>query len=149
VGLPREVAFLRDLASGTLDSRALSRGLGFACASVLASFAIVNVFRAMVTTRLAAVVVFRRIHRAEADTSPGVERRPTTWRSSVFLVGAVTTFTLLVLSQDIALSERVYEPVTVYVNGLAEADLAKVSVARLDVRGRARDAAAARVRDLA
>jgi hypothetical protein len=123
--------------------------LGFACASVLASFAIVNVFRAMVTTLLAAVVVFRRIHRAEADTSPGVERRPTTWRSSVFLVGAVTTFTLLVLSQDIALSERLYEPVTVYVNGLAEADLAKVRVARLDVRGRARDAAAARVRDLA
>jgi hypothetical protein len=131
------IAFLRDLASGSLDSRALSRGLGFACASVLASFTMIDVFLAILATVLAAVVVFRRISHADAATSPGVERRSTTWWSSVFLVGAVT-FTVLVLSQDVALSEGLYEPAILYVNGLTEADLAMVRVLRFDVREHAR-----------
>ena len=48
-----------------------------------------------------------------------------------------TLFSLLVLSQDIGLSERIYEPVEVRIAGLNEAELDAAIVSRVDVRGRA------------
>ncbi len=120
------------------DSRHLFSALMFACGAAMANFTLLNVFLGVFGVGLVALIV------ANAFTSvpPGtrtLDRPPRKSRrhSVPWLPLVAAIFTALVLSQDIALSEKLFEPVTVDLVGLNDAELDTVRVARFDIRGRA------------
>jgi hypothetical protein len=118
--------------------RDLSRALLFACGAVMANFALLHVYLGIFVVALVALMVVN----FSMDSPPeprGADKQPVRGQRHAFpwlpLVAGV--FTLLVLSQDVGLSEQLYEPVEVRLVGLNEAELDAVTVSRIDRRGRA------------
>ncbi len=127
--------FLERLGAGGTATRDLPRALAFGCASVLANFALLNVYISVLALAVVALVVFNRQARQLAAAQvKGTDTRvgravPHTWL-------AAALFIPLVLSQDVALSDSLYEPVTISLAGLDRAALDRVKILRLDLRGR-------------
>ena len=117
--------------------RDLSRSLLFGCGAVMANFALLDAYLGIFGVGLVAIVAWNSTTDAAAGSSaahgaPIGRRHSFRWLPLVAVV-----FTLLVFSQDIELSEKLYEPVEVRLAGLNEAELNSVKVSRLDIRGRA------------
>ena len=131
--------FLAGLQARAEDCRDLSLALLCACVAVMANFALLNVYLGVFAIGLAALVTFNLVNGAPPSPGPSApgavkgRRRSFPWLPAVAVV-----FTLLVFSQDLGLSETLYEPVEVGLAGLGGAELDEVRVSRLDVRGRAR-----------
>jgi hypothetical protein len=130
--------FLTQLQAGAVTRRDLFRALLLACGAVMANFSLLNVYLGVFVVGLVALIVFNRV--TDAPPATGADgksalaerRRSFPWQPLVAVV-----FTLLVLSQDFGLSEKLYEPVEVRLVGLNEAELDAAVVSRIDVRGRA------------
>ncbi len=132
--------FFRFLARSHADagaSRDLSGTLLFAGAAVLANFSLLNVYLAIFAVTLAAAFAARTNTNPASATGTTDLRMPCMRRSFGWLPLVAVVFTILVLSQDLGLSEKLYEPVQVTVAGLNEAELDATMVSRIDVRGRA------------
>jgi len=125
--------FLTRLRTGTAGNRELSMALVFGCAAVISNFSLLNVYMGLFAVALIALVVVKSRTRAQPVPNAAVRRR----LAFPWLPVAATLFSLLVLSQDIGLSEAIYEPVEVRLAGLNEAELDAAVVSRVDVRGRA------------
>jgi hypothetical protein len=130
--------FLTQLHAGAATRRDLFRALLLACAAVMANFSLLNVYLGVFVVGLVALIVFNSVTDAPPATgadgrSALAERR----RSFPWLPLVAVIFTLLVLSQDFGLSEKLYEPVEVRLVGLNEAELDAAMVSRIDVRDRA------------
>ena len=124
--------YLRDLEAGNRGPRNLSYALLFASAAALANFAMLNVYLALLgVVSVTAMMFVPRTERLQRSQVP----RLTGTGTLVFLL-ATTVSTAIIFSQDVNLSPRLYEPVTV---GLATTDDSPpehVSVFRIDHRGR-------------
>ena len=106
--------------------RDASRALACAGAAVAASFALLDLFAAVVVTILAGGAAARAgAGRLRAGIPPA-------------LPIAAALFGLLVLSQDVALSADLYAPVSVTLTGVDAAALDRVRVIETDLHGRER-----------
>lgn len=127
--------FLTQLPGSATVSRDLSRAFLFAGTAVMANFSLLDAYLGVFGVALVALVVSNSTSPAppawQSDYGRG-RRRPFPWLPLVAVV-----FTFLVLSQDIQLSEELYEPVEVHLAGLNDAEFNTVRVSRLDRRGRA------------
>jgi hypothetical protein len=99
----------------------LARTLFFASAAVLANFAMLNVY--------VAIVIMCLFDRMNATPLPARRR-------TRLLAITASVFMVCIFSQDPNLSSSWYEPVTLRLDGLAEGELAAVAVSRVDLRGR-------------
>lgn len=115
----------------------LGWSLAFACAGVMANFALLNLYLALVSIGL---VVEARLSRASNEIARSqASGRPTYSTPRGYYVWApaiVVVYTLLVFSQDFGLSEELYQPVTVRLASLDGAALDAARVFRIDRRGR-------------
>ena len=120
---PTEVSHTRDL----------SRALAFAVASVMASFALLNVYLSVIAVLVLAFVITNR----RAGWSEGIEDdKALSRRAVVVCFVSAALFIPLVFSQDAGLSDALYEPVVISLNGLDEAALDHAKVLRRDIHGR-------------
>jgi hypothetical protein len=129
--------FVTQLSRGAAVHRDLSRALLFACGAVMANFTLLNVYLAVFVVGLAAFVVFNAT--TARNPAPDVDdRRSTSGRRRRFpwLPLVATAFLLLVFSQDMRLSEHLYQPVEVRLAGLDDAELDAALVSRVDLSGR-------------
>ena len=116
-------------------SRDASRALAFACAAVMANFALLHVYLAVFAVIVAGTAVFTSRASDIPSGGDGVERAaPSLWLP----IAAGVAFSTLVLSQDVGLSGTLYKPVAVTLVGLGQTELEHARVMRLDVRGRDR-----------
>jgi hypothetical protein len=115
----------------------LGWSLAFACVGVMANFALLNVYLALV---LIGLVVEARVSRASsgiaASRASGGRTYSTPRGYYVWGPAIVVVYTLLVFSQDFGLSEELYQPVTVRLVSLNGAALDTARVFRIDRRGR-------------
>lgn len=118
-------------------SRDSSRALLCAAGAVMANFALLNVYLAVLVVALVAIAVSNSItHAAFAGHDRGDSVRRAGPFLGLLLIAAV--FSALVLSQDVGLSETLYTPVAVTLFGLNGTELNYVRVLRTDIRGRDR-----------
>jgi hypothetical protein len=130
--------FLDEVREGERVSEA-SRALAFALGAVMSNFALLNVWLSVFGVILAAFVL-RNMGLSELRIPDPESRIPpvsrTSWRPLVLLSVATALFSALVFSQDAGLSKALYEPVTVTITGLDQAQRDRVTVVRVDLRGR-------------
>ena len=108
----------------------------FALAGVMSNFALLNVWLVVVVLMLFAFVLQ---HVALAKTpvqDRAVSAVSGSWRSRVVLAVMATAFAALVFSQDSRLSSSLYEPVSVRIAGLGDAQRDRTTVVRTDLLGR-------------
>jgi hypothetical protein len=130
--------FLTQRQTGVSARRDLVRALLLACGAVMANFSMLNVYLGVFLVGLILLVVLNSIAGAPpAPSAPGQQTLEGRRHSFPWLPLVAVVFTLLVLSQDAGLSEKLYEPVEVRLAGLNEAELDTAMVSRIDVRGRA------------
>ena len=114
-----------------------SRALALALVAVMANFALLNAYAGIVAVSFVAGVALKY----GRDAAPRVV-------PALVLPVAAAAFALLVLSQDIWLSDALYKPVAVTLVGIGEQDLDRVRVVEVDLHGRerrwSRDAGTAR-----
>jgi hypothetical protein len=122
--------FFDALQDGASAAGSLTRTLAMACAAVMANFALLNAYLGMFAIATLALLVVHP-HPVEEILPAGRDRRRLLWLPLV-----ATAFTALVLSQDLGLSESLYEGVSVRVAGLDAAELDRVTISRVDIRGR-------------
>jgi len=127
--------FVQTRSAGRGDLVDLSRGLAMACAAVMANFALLNVYLSMLIVVVIAIAVSKRraANVPAEDGDPAGVRRA---RTCPWLTVTAVIFIPLVLSQDRALSDALYQPVVVRLGGLDDAAVNRVRVARLDTHGR-------------
>jgi hypothetical protein len=127
--------FLQTLSAGRCDTVDLSRGLALACAAIVANFAVLNVYLSMLVVVVFAAALFNR--RAERppvqQADPGVVRSA---RAFPWLPLTAVILIPLVLSQDSALSDTLYQPVAVRLAGLDDTAVNRARVVRVDIHGR-------------
>lgn len=131
--------FLGRLSSGQAACRQLSLSLGFACAAVLANLTILNVFIAIAGVSIAVLAGSNVASNVTAaGSASGATTRPASrGRYAIRCVpGIAAIFTALVLSQDVHLSQRLYEPVAVTLFGLTTAELDQVEVGSVGINGK-------------
>ncbi len=127
--------FLETSSAGRLDAIDLSRALTFACAAIMANFALLNVYLSMLVIVMIAAALFHSragnppVQHAVADAQRGPRAVP-------WLPLTAVIFIPLVLSQDSGLSGTLYQPVIVRLAGLDDSALNHVGVVRLDIHGR-------------
>jgi hypothetical protein len=115
------------------DSRHLSYSLLMASGAVVSNFALLNFYIALALLSFAALVVFNI--RGDRFSAPLRNADQPTRKMNKFWPWFVTfaaLFNLFVLSQDLELSRKLYEPVSVRVVGLNEAEKNDVHVYRID-----------------
>lgn len=131
--------FLDEVREGERVPSEASRALAFALGAVMSNFALLNVWLSVFGVILAAFVLRNMGLREVRIPDPGC-RIPTasrtSWRPPVLLSVATALFAALVFSQDAGLSKALYEPVTVTITGLDQAQRDRVTIVRLDLRGR-------------
>lgn len=130
--------FLEGVRAGGAAGVHPSWTLFFGCAAVLANFALMNVYLGLFVLVFAVFVASNRRTSAARPEQPQDRQAPRRRRAGLPLVLAATVFTLLVLSQDTALSDTLYQPVVVSLVGLDDPDLDAVVVRQVDARGRER-----------
>jgi hypothetical protein len=127
--------FFQTPSAGRGDLVDLSRGLALAGAAVMANFALLNVYLGMLIVAVIAIALSNR--RAEnlpvQHADPDGARRA---RTSPWLAVTAVFFIPLVLSQDSALSDALYQPVVVRLGGLDDAAVNRARVVRLGIHGR-------------
>jgi len=121
--------------TGRIDRRDLLYSLALACAAVMANFALLNVYISMLCVLVFAAAFFH----GHAARRPGPHRdldvaHPT--HAFLWPALAALIFIPIVLSQDIALSQSLYEPVLVRLIGLDDNALGRARVVRIDIHGR-------------
>ncbi len=116
------------------DSRHLSYSLLMASAAVVSNFALLHFYLALAVLSFATLVIFN-IRRNQfsarlrnADQPPQKMNRFWPW-----LIAFAAIFNLLVLSHDLELSRKLYEPVSVRAVGLNEAEKNDVHIYRIDI----------------
>ncbi len=124
--------FLQGFPTDGVDGPDLSRAFAFACAAVTANFALLNVYLSIVVVVvIAAVLRDRRTENFHVQGRDlGARRHGFPWLPVI-----AATFIPLVLSQDIALSQALYEPVVVRLDGL-DTRVNRARVVRVDIHGR-------------
>ena len=126
--------FIEQRKSWRLDQRELSWGLAATCAAVTANFAMLNVYLSIFLLVMAAVFFDPRpALPAERHRDRDVVHRR---RAFPWLTVAAVAFIPLVLSQDVALSRSLYEPLVVRLIGLDRDALDRAKVLRIDIHGR-------------
>ena len=127
--------FLERRTADRIEIVDLSRALAFACGAVMANFALLNVYVSILAIVVVAAALFhRRAATAPFDSHEGSFSQRN--RGFPWLPLTAAVFIPLVLSQDSALSESLYEPVVVRLIGLDDNALGRARVARLDIHGR-------------
>jgi hypothetical protein len=104
-----------------------SRALALALVAVMANFALLNAYTGIFAVIFVAGVALKY----GRDVAPRVV-------PALLLPAAAAAFALLVLSQDIWLSDALYKPVAVTLVGIGEQDLDRVRVVEVDLHGRER-----------
>jgi hypothetical protein len=122
----------------------LARMLVFATAAVLANFAMLNVYVALILVFVGSVrLKADTTVRLKADATAGLATVALNSRLLLFTTAAV--FAALVFSQDPGLSPSLYEPVRVGFDGLTADQLGGLKISRVDLRGRVTPLSQARV----
>jgi hypothetical protein len=129
--------FLERLPTNDGAGREASRALACALGAVMANFALLNVYLAVYATLLVALAISHYINNAPSAAEPG-EHSPARRPFSLWLPVVAAIFTALVLSQDVQLSDTLYEPVAVSLLGLDQSELDRATVVQVDIRGRHR-----------
>jgi hypothetical protein len=117
----------------------LSRSLAAASLAVLSNFSLLNVYLSLV---FFAFVFFmtsnlKDRHRPAMAPPRETQRPATKKRAALFaLAAAAVLFNLLVISQDLTLAEKAYEPVAVRIPGLDDQEKQEVFVSRIDINNR-------------
>jgi hypothetical protein len=130
--------FLERRTADRIEVVDLSRALAFACGAVMANFALLNVYLSILAVVMVAAALFNR-RAATATQGKAFDSREGSLaqgRAFPWLPLTAAVFIPLVLSQDIALSESLYEPVVVRLIGLDDHALGRARVVRLDIHGR-------------
>ena len=131
--------FLDRLTEGESGNREASSAMAFACAAVMSNFALLNVWLAIFGVLLVAFAL-RHASLSEARIPDPASRIPAastrSWPSRTLRLSVAVLFAGLVFSQDWRLSSSLYEPITVRITGLDEADRDRVRVLRVDQHGR-------------
>jgi hypothetical protein len=130
--------FLERRTADRIEVVDLSRALAFACGAVMANFALLNVYLGILAVVMVVAALFNR-RAATASQGKAFDSREGSLaqgRAFPWLPLTAAVFIPLVLSQDIALSESLYEPVVVRLIGLDENALGRTRVVRLDIHGR-------------
>jgi hypothetical protein len=119
-------------------ARRLRFSLAAAILAVLCNFSLLNVYLSLVIIAFALFIV-RGARSRRAPSDPLQSDRPR-HKLALLTVGilAAVLFNLLVLSQDLTLAERFFEPVTVRITGLDEEDKQHFDVYRLDIKNQER-----------
>jgi hypothetical protein len=117
--------------------RDLAVALWLAAAAAVANFSLLTVYLAFWVVALALLVCQARRRRPPmAGPASRVVGRPSGWLLMGILVALV--FNVLVVSQDLELSEQLYLPVAVRIVGVSPEATAGVVVSRIDSRQRSR-----------
>jgi hypothetical protein len=121
---------------GDEASREAGRALACALGAALASFTLLNVYAALIVVLLVAFAILD----ARPDAAPAGRLLNTRAlrRSQIWLFAAAAIFIGLVHSQDVWLSNSLYEPVVVELLGLEPAALDRARVVQVDIRGHER-----------
>lgn len=112
----------------------LTRALGMAAVAVLCNFTLLNVYFSLLAVAALALVILNGRERLRTDPA-GPTRFPGK-RAVLGLIVLAAVFNILVLSQDLRLSDSLYEPVTIRIPGLAAADTDRIVVKGMDQKKR-------------
>jgi hypothetical protein len=106
--------------------------------AVLSSFVLLYVYLSLVLLSLIFFVSWN--HRDNSTLLvPSVERRPKKKKALwLGMAAAAVLFNILVISQDLNLIQKLFEPVTVQITGLNEEDKQNMDVFRLDIENQER-----------
>jgi hypothetical protein len=115
-------------------TRPLSRALLLSTAAVVANFALLNAYVSVVAVGVAILAARHRLPEPRL-VNDGLAPPPRHLRAMAWLALVAAAFTLLVFSQDLGMTGRLYEPVVVRINGLNAQDLDAVKVFRINFRG--------------
>ncbi len=131
--------FLERLQEGESGNREVASAMAFACAAVMSNFALLNVWLAVFGVLLVACGL-RNASLSEVRIPDPASRIPAastrSWPFRILQLSVAVLFAGLVFSQDWRLSSSLYEPITIRITGLDEAHLDRVTVLRVDQRGR-------------
>ena len=116
-----------------LVRHALASSLILAAVAVVASFAVLPAFLAIV-----AVVVVQLLAESPPHYAPRTDGRRFPWRATVAWLLLTGVFSWMVFSRERVLSSSEFVPMVVRVTGLYEEELASIRVFRLDSTGRLR-----------
>ena len=115
----------------------LTGALACAIFPVFSNFALLNVYLSLVAVALFMIVVFNR---RDQDRSPAAAidfPRPRPHKKAYVLgIALIGVFNILVISQDVDLTPRIFKPVTVRLNGISTAAAAVVVVKGRDYKKR-------------
>jgi len=128
--------FLGDMASGEpRDLRDLYISLAAVSLAVLSNFVLLNVYLSLVFFSFMAFVVLNGRERVGWSTPrPGSGKRPGRRILLAIFILASVVFNLLVMSQDLGLAGRFFEPVSVRIVGLDDEDRPNMQVLRIDTQ---------------
>lgn len=120
--------FVRRRLEGATGAGELSRGLMFACGSVLASFSSLDAYLGVAVVAFAVMWITRpKGSVLDGSRFPGF---------SIWLPIVAASFTFLVLLQDYRLTSRLYEPISISIAGLDDGELQAIKIWRVDLRRR-------------
>ncbi len=128
-------SFLEKAIASPMDGyRDLSRSLAAALLAVLSNFSLLNVYLSLAVFAILFFMVLNLAEKHRPAAEKPVRNQVVRKRGTLFIVSAVAVlFNLLVISQDLKLAEKAYEPVTARIPGLSELEKAEVSVFRVDI----------------
>jgi hypothetical protein len=112
--------------------RSLTRGLGMAAAAVLCNFTLLDVYCGLLAISVLALILSRGKGRDGLQTDPAGPTRFPGKKAVVGLIFLAAVFNMLVISQDLELSDSLFEPVKIRIPGLALADAGRIVVKGLD-----------------
>jgi len=116
--------------------RDLSRSLAAASLAVLSNFSLLNVYLSLIVLAGGFMIFLNfKDRRRPAAAGPLEFQRPAAKKKGVVvgIAAAAVLFNLAVISQDLKLAEKAYEPVTVGIRGLNEQEKQGVFVSRVDI----------------
>ena len=116
--------------------RDLSRSLAAASLAVLSNFSLLNFYLSLVVFAVVFFTVSNFKDRGHAALTPPPQiPKPAAkkWGVLFALAAAAVLFNLAVISQDLKLAEKAYEPVTVRIRGLNDMENREVVVSRIDI----------------
>ena len=131
------VSFLeKSIPSPREGYRDLSRSLATASLAVLSNFSLLNVYLSLIVFAGGFMIFLNFKDRRRPALAPPLQtqRRAIKKGGVLFAVAAAAAlFNLAVISQDLKLAEKAYEPVTVRIPGLNEQEKKEIFVSRIDI----------------
>jgi hypothetical protein len=112
--------------------RSLTRGLGMAGVAVLCNFALLDVYCSLLVVAALVLILGRGKARDGLQIDPAGPSRFPGRKAVVGLIFLAAVFNMLAISQDLELSDSLFEPVKIRIPGLALADAGRIVVNGLD-----------------